>query len=198
MDIDKPPANNRPENTLFNQQRLKGWQLRITLNGLIAIYFLIGSIFIPVGLYLLDVASSTFDMSKTYDSASGMEIDCHISSNDEGLPCQITFNFTTDVISPLYIYYEIDNFYQNDARYVDSYSSGQLLGADLDYSQVYSECYPLVENASNLLNPCGLIANTLFNGESSVFTFSNRLLHFQVEKHPSQMNIEFLLFEYFS
>lgn len=28
-----------------------------------------------------------------------------------------------------------------------------------------SSCYPLVENGTHLLNPCGLIANSLFNGD---------------------------------
>jgi hypothetical protein len=30
---------------------------------------------------------------------------------------------------------------------------------------VASSCYPLIENGTNLLNPCGLIANSLFNGD---------------------------------
>jgi hypothetical protein len=32
---------------------------------------------------------------------------------------------------------------------------------------VASSCYPLIENGTNLLNPCGLIANSLFNGDYS-------------------------------
>ena len=35
---------------------------------------------------------------------------------------------------------------------------------DLTYDEVSSSCYPLVENGTQLLNPCGLIANSFFNG----------------------------------
>lgn len=42
-----------------------------------------------------------------------------------------------------------------------------LFEQNLGYDDVYSDCYPLVENSSYLLNPCGLVANTFFNGNST-------------------------------
>lgn len=64
------------------------------------------------------------------------------------------------------MYYEIHKFYQNHRTYTKSRSSEQLMGENLDYDDVYSDCYPLITNGSTLLNPCGLIANTFFNGKS--------------------------------
>lgn len=43
----------------------------------------------------------------------------------------------------------------------------------LGYDDVASSCYPLIENGTNLLNPCGLIANSLFNG--IYFMYASRL-----------------------
>lgn len=105
---------------------------------------------------------------------------------------KVKFPFIRKLPGPLYVYYEISNFYQNDRRYLKSTSTKQLLGKVrrlirwklfswvdqtykllikiwlfvqvLEYDDVASSCYPLIENGTNLLNPCGLIANSLFNG----------------------------------
>ncbi|XP_008794491.2 putative ALA-interacting subunit 2 isoform X2 [Phoenix dactylifera] len=63
--------------------------------------------------------------------------------------------------APIYIYYELDNYYQNHRRYVKSRSDKQLLYG-LKYKDT-SSCKP--EETSNGLPivPCGLIAWSLFN-----------------------------------
>ena len=43
------------------------------------------------------------------------------------------------------------------------------ISQNLAYSEVESDCYPLISNGSLLLNPCGLIANTFFNGWCIVY-----------------------------
>jgi hypothetical protein len=71
---------------------------------------------------------------------------------------------------PIYVYYELTNFIQSHAEYVLSYDTLQLLG---DYKrttgQLDKQCDPLTEISldsgdTKRLNPCGLIANSLFNG----------------------------------
>eukprot|EP01033_Poteriospumella_lacustris_P018239 gene18239-13105_t len=97
----------------------------------------------------------------------GSEIDesssCVITEGNSGSTCEISFTFDEDVTGPMYVYYEIHKFYQNHRTYTKSRSSEQLMGENLDYDDVYSDCYPLITNGSTLLNPCGLIANTFFN-----------------------------------
>jgi hypothetical protein len=159
----------RPENSPFNQQKLRGWQPSISLNGLIAIFFVIGLLFVPLGSWLLTESDNVKEYSVTYDSSDGqMDVQCSIAEANVNGNCSIAFSFTESVTGPLYVYYEISNFYQNHRRYVKSRSADQLMGGDLGYSDVYDDCFPLVENGTVLLNPCGLIANSFFNGERSI------------------------------
>ncbi|KAG5006527.1 hypothetical protein JHK85_025069 [Glycine max] len=69
--------------------------------------------------------------------------------------------------APIYIYYQLDNYYQNHRRYVKSRSDLQLLHG-LGYNDT-SSCKPL-ESSHNLpIVPCGLMAWSLFN---DTYTFS--------------------------
>jgi hypothetical protein len=65
------------------------------------------------------------------------------------------------------LYYRLTNFYQNHRRYVKSVDQGQLQGQNLTAAQLDSDggCTPLT-NAPNgkPYYPCGLIANSQFNG----------------------------------
>jgi len=160
----KQTTMKRPEDTQFNQQKLRGWQPTLTLNGLIAVFFIVGLLFVPLGVYLTVQSDNVKEFSVKYDSSDGlMDIPCSISEANVNGDCTIKFNFTEDVTGPFYVYYEISNFYQNHRRYVKSRSANQLMGRLLSYDEVYDDCFPLVENATNLLNPCGLIANSFFN-----------------------------------
>lgn len=66
--------------------------------------------------------------------------------------------------APVYLYYELANFYQNHRRYVKSRSDKQLAGTFYTESSQLSDCDPLRTLNGKLLNPCGLIANSVFNG----------------------------------
>merc|ERR1719491_516844 len=66
--------------------------------------------------------------------------------------------------SPVMVYYQIDNFYQNHRKYFSSRDDAQLLGLPKPQtSTVAKACEPLNILGNITLNPCGLIANTLFN-----------------------------------
>lgn len=152
----------RPPDTPFKQQRMAAWQPILTPLKVVAIFGVIGIIFVPVGVSLLSTSNSIYERTITYDG-SGKDVDCTISRQNEGLPCLINFELVEDVTGPLYVYYELQNFYQNHRRYVKSRSAYQLQGQDLTKKNVETDCDPLVTNGSMLLNPCGLIANSLFN-----------------------------------
>jgi hypothetical protein len=64
--------------------------------------------------------------------------------------------------APVFLYYRLTSFYQNHRRYVKSVDALQLKGE----ATVADTCAPLDKNPNNKLPyyPCGLIANSLFNG----------------------------------
>ncbi|KAK3000169.1 hypothetical protein RJ639_023434, partial [Escallonia herrerae] len=75
--------------------------------------------------------------------------------------------------APIFIYYQLDNYYQNHRRYVKSRSDQQLLHG-LQHNDT-SSCTP--EESSNGLPivPCGLIAWSLFNDTYSFSRGTHKL-----------------------
>lgn len=85
--------------------------------------------------------------------------------------CIVQFDIPADLEPTVLLYYKLTNFFQNHRRYVKSLNSNQLKGKyvsphDLDNS----DCKPLSSVDGKAIYPCGLIANSLFNG-SSCMTF---------------------------
>jgi len=157
-------VSRRPEPTPFNQQQLYAWQPAFTLQHFISFFFVVGIVFVPLGVVLLKKSDSMQVYNKVYDDSSGLpDVDCSITTANAGTNCTIEYTFTKPVTGPLYVYYELKNFYQNHRRYVSSLSPEQLLGETPSYEEVKYDCFPLISNGSLLVNPCGLIANSLFN-----------------------------------
>jgi hypothetical protein len=83
---------------------------------------------------------------------------------------------------PVYVYYELTNFYQNHRKYVKSRDDDQLAAGDSVHtsSEAYStNCDPWYESTytsngvetTKQLYPCGLVARSVFN---DTYTFSSR------------------------
>lgn len=69
----------------------------------------------------------------------------------------------------MYVYYQLENFYQNHRRYVQSRDHEQLMGMDRSKEEL-EKCEPLITEAGQIRNPCGLIAGSYFNDVISVST----------------------------
>ena len=99
--------------------------------------------------------------------------------------CKVTLSIDTDIQAPIYVYYQLENFYQNHRRYVKSRSNEQLLGNELavDSAEI-KDCDPIITNKQlefthnvngTLLDPaaaafpCGLVAKSFFNDTFSLF-----------------------------
>jgi len=90
------------------------------------------------------------------------------------------------MIAPVYVYYQLDNFYQNHRRYVKSRDYKQLMGETRTLAEIQKQqtCDPVYTNADvspnslmslsglnlsspayagNVAIPCGLIAKSFFN-----------------------------------
>ncbi|KAG0199723.1 hypothetical protein BGX28_007032 [Mortierella sp. GBA30] len=76
--------------------------------------------------------------------------------------CSIDLAIPVDLPPPVMIYYKLTNFYQNHRKYTKSLDYKQLNGEASTISQLQSRrgCIP---SNDELIYPCGLIANSLFN-----------------------------------
>lgn len=104
--------------------------------------------------------------------------------------CQYKFSVPYKMTGPVYVYYELTNFYQSHRRYTMSKSAQQLAGNSASNSSIEADCSPMVTNEDmqkthswkgvplnpkDIASPCGLIAASLFNGIwSSVGFFKER------------------------
>jgi LEM3 (ligand-effect modulator 3) family / CDC50 family len=85
--------------------------------------------------------------------------------------CTLTFNIANTMKSPVYLYYELTNFYQNQRRYVASISLPQCAGTIYTNPSDVPSCNPLATLTSTIngtlatrvIHPCGLISMSFFN-----------------------------------
>ncbi|DAZ96078.1 TPA: hypothetical protein N0F65_005856 [Lagenidium giganteum] len=210
----------RPEDTPFKQQRLKAWQPILTPNWVIGTFALVGLIFIPIGIVLHMESENVVEYSVQYDgkdfdpndalsvrpvnSTSGnggcflKDENDRDSFNLTQHGCFVTFTIEKDMKAPVFVYYQLDNFYQNHRRYVQSRSDGQLRG---DMSASTTDCKPMTGytglkyasltdsepvNGNWTLNPCGLIANSLFNDIFWInsYTTTDSRTYYQSDNSP--------------
>ncbi|KAA0171852.1 hypothetical protein FNF28_00487 [Cafeteria roenbergensis] len=145
--------------SLYNQ-RLQAWHPILTPTWVIVAFAIVAAIFIPVGIWLKG------------ESDGVQEVVCKYSSGQGSSACLINGcnRVEKEMAAPVYLYYELDNFYQNHRRYVKSRSDSQLRGEILSASSLSSDCDPLIygdipnsKGELRVLHPCGLIANSYFN-----------------------------------
>mmetsp|Transcript_6481 Transcript_6481/g.10618 ORF Transcript_6481/g.10618 Transcript_6481/m.10618 type:complete len:360 (+) Transcript_6481:49-1128(+) len=159
-------GSKRPQNTAFKQQQLKAWQPILTPKWVISTFFVVGIIFIPVGIVVLKASQQVLEYSASYSGpATGIPIAMQ----------RVPIFVSQRMEPPIYFYYQLENFYQNHRRYVKSRSDTQLRGESVVTSGALEDCQPRVLNPSfknyscspdfpwGCLNPAGLIAWSKFN-----------------------------------
>lgn len=95
---------------------------------------------------------------------------------DQQQQCFIQFDVPYDIDPTVLLYYKLTKFYQNHRRYVKSLNLNQLKGQAVSFGSVKGgDCKPLDVIGDKIIYPCGLIANSLFNG---LFLFNDVMLLF--------------------
>ena len=80
--------------------------------------------------------------------------------------CYILFSIPMELQAPVYLYYRLTNFYQNHRKYVKSLSYNQLNGENVSPGDAEASCAPVgTASDGKIYYPCGLIANSMFNGK---------------------------------
>jgi hypothetical protein len=149
----------KPSETPFKQQNLRAWQPILTPRPVIITFLILGIIFIPIGAALLYASNSVVQVETRYDN------------NPQCQPpsfCTVQLQVPSYMNKPVYMYYGLNNFYQNHRSYVKSRNDDQLRGAVVTSASSISDCSPLASvggsnNPAEFYLPCGLIAWSMFN-----------------------------------
>ncbi|KAF0984454.1 hypothetical protein FDP41_000353 [Naegleria fowleri] len=182
----------KPRDFAFTQQRLPAWQPILSPPWVIVCFLAITVVFIPIGVAILVTTQNVQEYVKQYDG------DCILDYTPSNLPgrgpyCESTtsIHISSRMDPPIYMYYSLENFYQNHRRYTSSRNDIQLAGDNtITPASANSDCYPIVfygpdqtnmtdsikNNANMTYSPCGLIAWSMFNDTISLFGPNNTLV----------------------
>ncbi|XP_018413537.1 PREDICTED: cell cycle control protein 50B isoform X1 [Nanorana parkeri] len=171
----EPLPSQRPDNTAFTQQRLPAWQPLLSASIILPLFFLAGLSFIGIGIGLY-YSSNTITESEHDYTGTSTDHNCYLCaiSGLKSCSCNITFNLTSLFAGPVFMYYELTNYYQNHYRYMISRDDKQLSGFLNNLKNPVNECAPYrVDSKQTPIAPCGAIANSMFN-DSFTLHYYNR------------------------
>uniref|UniRef100_A0A5B6Z023 ALA-interacting subunit n=1 Tax=Davidia involucrata TaxID=16924 RepID=A0A5B6Z023_DAVIN len=171
-------TSKKPKYSRFTQQELPACKPILTPGLVIMAFILIGIIFIPIGLASLFASEKVVEVVDRYDkdcvpSTYSKTPLAYIRSTKTNKTCIRSLIVPKKMSSPIYIYYQLDNFYQNHRRYVKSRSDKQLRSRE--YERETKDCLPEEKTNNHPIVPCGLIAWSLFN-DTYRFSLKNEVL----------------------
>ncbi|KAJ7982095.1 ALA-interacting subunit [Quillaja saponaria] len=171
----------RPKYSRFTQQELPACKPILTPRVVISAFMLVTIVFVPIGVASLYASRDVVEIVERY------ETDCipeNFRNNKVAFiqskadkTCNKNITVPKHMKQPIYVYYQLDNFYQNHRRYVKSRSDEQLKNPKSANS--VSACKPEDSANGQPIVPCGLIAWSLFN---DTYTFSNKNRNLTVNK----------------
>ena len=108
-------------------------------------------IFLATGIVLYVMSDQIEEIVVQYDNVSECEdVKQKYGPDNRPLTCEVDLltdnaSIENTIKSPIYVYYQLDNFYQNHRRYVKSRDNEQLYGTYKSSDQL-STCDPIVNN----------------------------------------------------
>ncbi|KAK9791624.1 hypothetical protein WJX73_003353 [Symbiochloris irregularis] len=205
MEIDRPagPAAALPKKTKepryisFTQQELPACRLLLTPAWVIGICLVLAIVLLPIGAGCLHAAFSVEEVSASYDQlcaagTSYAEKEASLlQTQGNGTQCSLQLTVRKAMTAPVFVYYELTSFYQNHRRYAGSEDNSQLRGVARTGS-VLGGCSPeqyLAGNTSAVIDPCGLVAWTLFNDSYTLASGGNAIAVQTIGiAYPTQLN----------
>ncbi|KAH9674971.1 ALA-interacting subunit [Citrus sinensis] len=168
----------KPQYSKFTQQELSACKPILTPGYVIGIFIIVGVVFIPVGIISLFASENVVEIVDRYDEGCippnySDDMLAYIQNSDTNKTCTRSLKATKLMKSPVYIYYQLDNFYQNHRRYVKSRNDKQLWSKK--HEDETKNCAPEATSNGLSIVPCGLIAWSLFN-DSYGFSIKNKMV----------------------
>ncbi|CBZ30891.1 conserved hypothetical protein [Leishmania mexicana MHOM/GT/2001/U1103] len=140
--------------TLFKQQRLPAWQPILTPQHSALCLIAVAVVCLPLSLSLFHANESAVDITVRYDHQQ----QCSFGYNSTGAfryeaspgnvwqtgcVTDVPFRVDKHLRAPVYVYYGLDNFYQNHRRFSKSVSDAQLAGKRVSAEAIASATSPL-------------------------------------------------------
>ncbi|KAK6132175.1 hypothetical protein DH2020_034076 [Rehmannia glutinosa] len=163
----------------FTQQELPACKPILTPELVMATFIFLGITFIPIGLSHLAASDHVVELIDRYDedciptdkfnpSAAHHNRVGYIQDVKTDKTCVRTLTVPKKMKHPIFVYYQLDDFYQNHRRFVKSRNDEQYRNPLADHRT--GNCEPeSLNNENKPIVPCGLIAWSLFN---DTFTLS--------------------------
>uniref|UniRef100_A0A8C6UGQ7 Cell cycle control protein n=1 Tax=Neogobius melanostomus TaxID=47308 RepID=A0A8C6UGQ7_9GOBI len=157
-------VENRPDNTAFTQQRLPAWQPILSAGIVIPLFVLVGLAFIGIGVALFVTSRNLHVLEVWKNNLLWLNMALYVFFSPQG---------------PVFFYYGLTNYFQNQRAYGVSKDYNQLSG-DLDYFTFFfsivpdSTCKPYRYDVNNKpIVPCGSLANSMFNDTFNLYQMKN-------------------------
>uniref|UniRef100_A0A1I8ATR0 Cell cycle control protein 50A n=1 Tax=Steinernema glaseri TaxID=37863 RepID=A0A1I8ATR0_9BILA len=170
-----PTRRNKPKASRLRQQKLPAWQPILNASTVIPIIFGVGIIFLPLGIVLFIAANGVREHDFVYSCNKKIVTDPEVFKiyrSPNG--CNLSFTLNEPFLGDVYLYYRLENYFQNHRRYLKSRSDKQLLGN----LENVADCEPYDRANSSSGNevvyaPCGAVANSMFNDTFMLFYNGN-------------------------
>lgn len=173
-------SSKRPKYSRFTQQELPACKPILTPRWVISAFMLVSIIFIPIGVASLFASRDVVEIVDRYETECIPEAQrkdkVKFIQSSGNKTCSRVITVPKRMKKPIYVYYQLDNFYQNHRRYVKSRNDDQLKDPN---SQSVSDCKPEDTVNGSVIVPCGLIAWSLFN---DTYSFSRNNQQVAVNK----------------
>ncbi|KAI3866275.1 hypothetical protein MKW92_021546 [Papaver armeniacum] len=159
-------SSKRPKYSKFTQQELPACKPILTPQWVISAFVLISVIFIPIGVASLLASRNVVEIVDRYETECIPEDQRndklgYIYNKNVSKTCTRKITVPKHMKQPIYVYYQLDNFYQNHRRYVKSRSDAQLRNPSKENET--GTCDPEARIDGKPIVPCGLIAWSMFN-----------------------------------
>lgn len=181
----------------FKQQTLPAWRPVPTAMSTMFTFSIFSVIFLAIGVVLYVMSDQIVESVVRYDDIEECRKLLKEENRDAGETCKVDLPFpemTEDIKGPIYVYYQLDNFYQNHRRYVKSRNNDQLAGNYKTAQELLTTCDPIIKVSDLWENqkypysqrnidksekkqldpddpaiPCGLVAKSFFNDTFQLF-----------------------------
>ncbi|KAL8209831.1 hypothetical protein R6Q57_006563 [Mikania cordata] len=178
LESSSPRRNSkRPKYSRFTQQELPACKPILTPRWVISAFMLVTIVFVPIGIVSLHASRDVVEIVNRYDDScapSGSRSDkVRFIQSAADKTCNRTLSVPKHMKQPIYVYYQLDNFYQNHRRYVKSRSDKQLRNRNDEDDTTTCKPEDTTENGTAIV-PCGLVAWSMFNDTYS-FSMNNNV-----------------------